>query len=175
LYVVHFDQEIKESFLTKTFQYVGEISQTHIGHFKPKASKKKQKRTLYFAIIVFKRAECLEKLLSQDGARYLQGKVNKVAAKSIRFSENPFLRDAKVDHIDSEQEEESPEERQKREERELMEADGFTMVAQDSLNPTRMKTRDGETTILGITQVEAQRIFQQQQDRKSASDVKHDY
>ena len=102
LYVVHFDQEIKESFLLKTFQYVGEIAQTHISHFKPKASKKKQKRTLYFAIVVFKRAESLDKLLGVDGARYLQGKVNKAAAKTIKFSENPFLRDAQIDHIDSE-------------------------------------------------------------------------
>ena len=71
LYVVHFDQEIKESFLVRTFSYVGQISQTHIGHFKPKASKKKQKRTLYFAIIVFKEAASIVKLLSSDGARYL--------------------------------------------------------------------------------------------------------
>jgi exopolysaccharide biosynthesis protein len=59
----------------------------------------------------------------------LQGKVNKVAAKTIKFSENPFLRDAQIDHIDSEEEEETPEEKKKREERELMEADGFTLVA----------------------------------------------
>ena len=56
-----------------------------------------------------------------------------------------------------------------------MEADGFTLVAQDSLNPTRMKTRDGETTILGITQEQAQRIYQQQQERKEESGVKQEY
>ena len=113
----------------KTFQYVGQIAKTHIGLFKPKASKKKQKRTLYFAIIVFKKSEALEKLLGAEGARYLQGKVNKAATKSVKFSENPFLKDANVDHINSEEDEETPEERKKREQRELMEADGFTMVA----------------------------------------------
>jgi hypothetical protein len=47
-----------------------------------------------------------------------------------------------------------------------MEADGFTLVAQDDVNPSRMKTRDGETTILGITQEEAKRIHQQQNEKK---------
>jgi hypothetical protein len=35
-----------------------------------------------------------------------------------------------------------------------------------------MKTRDGETTVLGITQEEAKRIFQQQQEKKAESGVK---
>lgn len=90
--MVHFDQTIQESFLMKTFnQFVGPVAQTHIGHFKPKASKKKAKRTLYFAIVVFKAAESLTKLMGADGARHLQGKVNKAAQKTVKFSENPFL------------------------------------------------------------------------------------
>jgi hypothetical protein len=40
--------------------------------------------------------------------------VNKVAAKNLKFSENPFLKDVHIDHIDSEQEEETIEERKKR-------------------------------------------------------------
>jgi len=47
--------------------------------------------------------------MSADGPRFLQGKVNKQAAKAINFSENPFLAKAMVDVIDSEVEEESPE------------------------------------------------------------------
>jgi hypothetical protein len=35
-----------------------------------------------------------------------------------------------------------------------------------------MKTRDGETTILGITQEQAQRIYQQQQEKKEESGIK---
>ena len=77
---------------------------THIGHFKPKASKKKQKRILYFAIIVFKSAESTQKLLTSEGSKLLQGKVNKAAAKAIKFVENPFLSKALIDHIDSEEE-----------------------------------------------------------------------
>ena len=56
-----------------------------------------------------------------------------------------------------------------------MEADGFTLVAKDDLNPTRMKARDGETTVLGITQEEAQRIYKLQQDKKAESGVKQEY
>jgi hypothetical protein len=56
----------------RTFnQYVGAVSQTHIGVFKPKASKKKQKRTLYFAIVVFKSKEVVDKLLTPDGGKFL--------------------------------------------------------------------------------------------------------
>jgi len=46
-----------------------------------------------------------------DGPRFLQGKVNKAAAKAVKFSENPFLEKAMVDHIDSEVDEETPEEK----------------------------------------------------------------
>ena len=41
LYVVHFDQQIMESFLLRTFEHAGPIKQTHIGHYKPKANSKK--------------------------------------------------------------------------------------------------------------------------------------
>lgn len=110
----------------RTFQYVGPISQTHIGHFKPKASKKKQKRTLYFAIVVYKEAESVTKLFGADTNQYLQGRVNKHAEKTLRFTENPFLAKARVDYIASDDEEpETEQERQKRLEREQMEAEGF--------------------------------------------------
>ena len=63
---------------------------------------------------MFKSAESLKNLLDSEGARRLQGKVNKVAAKYLKFSENPFLKDVHIDHIDSEQDEETTEERRKR-------------------------------------------------------------
>ena len=50
----------------KTFSGAGTIKETHIGKFKPRASKKKGKRTLYFAIVVYKEAESLDRIMS-DG------------------------------------------------------------------------------------------------------------
>ena len=38
-----------------------------------------------------------------------------------------------------------------------------------------MKARDGETTVLGITQEEAQRIYKLQQEKKAESGVKQEY
>ena len=53
---------------------------------------------------MFKSAESTQKLLTSDGSKLLQGKVNKAAAKAIKFVENPFLSKALIDHIDSEEE-----------------------------------------------------------------------
>lgn len=64
LYIVHFDQAIREDFLQKTFgHFCGPLAQSLIGYFRPKASKKKQKRTVYFAILTFKSEESLAQLL----------------------------------------------------------------------------------------------------------------
>ena len=71
-----------ESFIMRTFEHAGKINQTHIGNFKPKASKKNQKRTLYSATVVFKHAEALEQLANPA---FLQGKINKIAKKQLRF------------------------------------------------------------------------------------------
>ncbi len=174
LYVVHFEQMIQESFLLRIFQqFVGQVTQTHIGHFKPKASKKKAKRTLYFAIVVFKNADDLSKLLGENGAKFLQGKVNKLAAKQVAFSENPFLSKAMTEHIDSEEEPETEDKKRKRLHRETMEADGFTLVqaADEALNQSRVKVRDQETgtTIIGIKPEKAKEIWEQQQERKQDS------
>lgn len=88
LYVVHFLQPIEESFLLKTFGHAGRIKKTIIGMFKPK-SKKKQRRTLYFAIVVFKSEESVDKLINDS--KFLQGKVNRLARKQVGFMTNPFL------------------------------------------------------------------------------------
>ena len=88
LYVVHFLQPIEESFLLKTFGYAGKIKKTIIGMFKPK-TKKKQRRTLYFAIVVFKTEESCDKIL--DDSKFLQGKINRHARRANGFMANPFL------------------------------------------------------------------------------------
>ncbi len=48
-----------------------------------------------------------------------------------------------------------------------MEQDGFTLVEADENNTNRIKTRNGHTTILGISQEKALEIFEQQQERKA--------
>ncbi len=92
----------------------------------------------------------------------------------MKFSENPFLKKAMVDYIDSEVEEETPEERQRREHKEMMEQDGFTLVTAEDTNPNRIKVRDGVTgtTINGISQEKAKAIFEEQQERKLATGSK---
>ena len=65
IYVVHFLQPIEESFLLKTFNHAGKVKKTIIGMFKPR-SKKKQRRTLYFAIVVFKSEESVQKLIADS-------------------------------------------------------------------------------------------------------------
>ena len=57
LYVVHFEQPIEESFLLRTFAHGGPIKQIHLGKFRPKASNKKNKRTVHFGLVVLKHAE----------------------------------------------------------------------------------------------------------------------
>jgi len=68
IYVVHFLQPIEESFLLRTFSHVGKVKKTIIGMFKPKC-KKKQRRTLYFAIVVFDSEETVDRMLGD--AKYL--------------------------------------------------------------------------------------------------------
>ncbi len=59
---------------------------------------------------MFKNKEVVDKLLTPDGGKFLQGKINKQAAKAIKFVENPFLSKAMVDHINDSEDEITPEE-----------------------------------------------------------------
>lgn len=65
MYVVHFLQPIEEHFILKNFSHAGKIKKTIIGEFKPKVSRRAHKKTMYFALIVFKKAESLA-LLSES-------------------------------------------------------------------------------------------------------------
>ena len=164
LYVCHFDQEIQESFLLRTFGLAGSICQTHIGKFKPRASKKKAKRTVYFAIVVFKSSESLAKLTSASESSYLQAKVNSAAQKQMRFSENPFLKTAfNIIPDGAEESSEDEETKAKKVQRAEMEADGFTMVtAATESQANRVKARDDlATTVIGVSADEAQRLYEE--------------
>lgn len=66
LYVVHFDQPIEESFLLRNFSLAGPIKKIHMGKFKPRASKKKSKRTVYFGLVVYKDARSVEAILADS-------------------------------------------------------------------------------------------------------------
>ena len=122
IYVVHFLQPIEESFLLRTFGHAGKVKKTIIGMFKPK-SKKKQRRTLYFAIVVFKNDESVDKILGDS--KFLQGKVNRHAKKQIGFMANPFLAgEQDLLNSDSEAEEEVGQKNDKAK----MEEGGFTLV-----------------------------------------------
>jgi hypothetical protein len=48
---------IEETFIQKYFGLIGKIKQIHIGEYKNKANNKRKRRTVYFAIIVYKNAE----------------------------------------------------------------------------------------------------------------------
>ena len=43
--------------MLKTFGHAGKIKKTIIGEFKPKVSRRAHKKTMYFALVVFKKAE----------------------------------------------------------------------------------------------------------------------
>ena len=55
IYLCHFLREIDETFVQKFFGQVGKIKQIHFGVYKNKACNKRKKRSIFFAIIVFKK------------------------------------------------------------------------------------------------------------------------
>lgn len=57
LYVCHFVRPIDEATINKYFGIAGKIKQIHIGEYKNKANNKRKRRTVHFAIVVYKNAE----------------------------------------------------------------------------------------------------------------------
>ena len=130
-----------------------------MGKFKPRASKKKNKRTVHFALVVFKSAESVEKLLADS--KFLQSKVNKAAAKTIGFGMNPFLKHTDCRDVNESESELSEEEVARRENKVKMESDGFTMVEADSFKPTRIRARDAYTnSIQGVSAEKAKEMME---------------
>lgn len=90
LYVVHFLQPIEENFLLRTFSIAGKIKKTIIGQFQPKRASRRahKRRTLYYALVVFKTAESLELL---SNSKFLQKRINTKAKRDVGYAANPFL------------------------------------------------------------------------------------
>ena len=164
LYVVHFLQSIEESFLLKTFGKAGKIKKTIIGSYQPKrvARRSHKARTLYYALIVYKTQEALEKL---KNSKFLQKQVNSVASKRVGFEANPFLvgEDGLVPNESDEDDDLDDDEREKKraflEHKRRVEADGFTMVTMDDVNQHRKRGKDSYGTVVeGITEDEMKRL-----------------
>ena len=60
-----------------------------MGKFRPRASRRKNKRTLHFALVVYKEADACQRVL--EDSKFLQAKINKAARSTIGFAKNPFL------------------------------------------------------------------------------------
>lgn len=63
LYVCHFNRAIEESFVQKYFGMAGKVKQVHLGEYKNKANNKRKRRTVYFALVVYKSASDVAALL----------------------------------------------------------------------------------------------------------------
>jgi 2',3'-cyclic-nucleotide 2'-phosphodiesterase (5'-nucleotidase family) len=92
-----------------------------MGKFKPRANKKKSKRTVYFGLVVFKDAKSVDNILSDS--KYLQAKINKLARKTVGYVQNPF--ESKIVESDDDSEI-SETELANRAHKEMMEEGGFT-------------------------------------------------
>jgi hypothetical protein len=92
-----------------------------MGKFRPKASKKKNKRVVHFGLVVFKDARSVDSILADS--KFLQSKVNKLARKTVGYAQNPF--ENKIDESDSDSEI-SETELARRAHIEMMEEGGFT-------------------------------------------------
>jgi hypothetical protein len=161
IYVVHFDQPIEESFLSKTFSMAGPIRKIHLGKFRPRASKRKNKRTIHFALIVYKEKNSCQRVL--EDSKFLQGRINKVAKATMGFTKNPFL-EKDLDIDDQSDSEPSDTEVQAKVQKAKMEEDGFTLVEAEAFKPKRLKARDAFATVVkgttrekALEQIEAKR------------------
>jgi hypothetical protein len=62
--ICHFVRPIDENTIQKFFGLVGKIKQIQIGEYKNKGNNKRQRRTVYFATVVFKSAEDVNMLMN---------------------------------------------------------------------------------------------------------------
>lgn len=63
MFICHFLRPLEEEFIQKFFGQIGKIKQILIGEYKNKACNKRKRRTIYFAIVVFKNVEDANKVL----------------------------------------------------------------------------------------------------------------
>ena len=71
VYICHFDREIDTDFIKKFFGRVGKIKQINLGSYRNKANngRKNKRRTIYFAIVVYKHEKDARNLLGPNGGK----------------------------------------------------------------------------------------------------------
>ena len=170
LYMCHFVQPIKEDFIMKYFNKT-QIKKVEIGQYRNKSTnaRKGKRRTIYFAIIVFRNEDYMQSLLSTPQA--LQDRVNKIAGRQLRsFNQGIFDEDGASSDSDDDEERKALRAR-KRTHREMMEDGGFTVVDRGGnfMSSKKQKTKDEHETnvVHGISHEEAQRIYKEQLRRGS--------
>lgn len=152
VYLCHFLRPIEEDFVNKFFGKVGKISQIFIGEYKNKACNKRKRRTIYYAIIIFKRASDAQSVLSDS--KVMQTVVNSITRKQVKYLHTDGdSEEAASDHDD-------PEYQHRRQ----MTEGGFTLVAEgdDHLHSKKAKVSDGNhTTMVGIKREHAEKILKE--------------
>ncbi|MDR3582656.1 MAG: hypothetical protein P4L67_05260 [Candidatus Pacebacteria bacterium] len=121
LYAVRFDQPFTGDYVKKYFGLAGKVQTAHMGEYKHRSNNKKRRRQLWFAIVVYKKAEDFEKAM--DG-HWLQKEVNKKFGDGKgkwQITFNPEGEESPDKAL-------SPEEQKQREELEKMEEGGFTVM-----------------------------------------------
>lgn len=103
--ICHFVRAIDENTVQKYFGLAGKIKQIQLGEYKNKANNKRKRRTVFFALVVYKSADDCRAILGDP--KVLQAKVNKLMRKSVKFASNPFADDDRMDGMnESESEDE---------------------------------------------------------------------
>ena len=152
MYICHFIRPLEEEFIQKFFGQVGKIKEIQIGEYKNKACNKRKRRTIYFAIVIFKKASDAAKILVDvEGQKKMQQVVNKTVKKNVKYVE---FGDESEDDQNDEDRPLTQEEQHNLE----MEEGGFTIVkaGADTMKSVKAKVSDGkETVMLGISQEEA--------------------
>ena len=105
--------------------------------------------------MVYKKVEDCKVVLNDP--KVLQGKVNKLMKKSVKFSSNPFA--AEEDDV-SEKESENEDDKVTAEHNAKMEEGGFIMVKPETLGSKKGRGSDGVNTVQGISQEEAQEYLE---------------
>ena len=144
IYAIRFDQPFAGDYVKKYFGLAGKIQTAHMGEYKHKANNKKKRRQLWFAIVIYKKAEDCEKALS---AKWLQKEITKTFGDGKgkwKITFNP----GQEEEEDKNEEGLPAEEKERREKVRQMEAEGFTVM-----EPAKGKryVSDGATSMKFIT------------------------
>jgi hypothetical protein len=142
VFVCHFLRPIEEAFLRRYFGAVGKISELHLGKFKNAANNKRKRRTVYFAVLVYKAAAHAQQVCTDP--KLLQNLVNKALKREAK---------AQLLEEDQDESEEDDEEAQKRQ---RMTEGGFTIVEAGAANlqakTKKQRVSDGlATSMAGIS------------------------